>query len=160
MKKIFTKNYWVRKGFALLMLVMIGGSVKGQVTLAGWDFNGLTGAGKSSFMRLINGVIPHHTAGILNGEITVAGQSINQLKPGQLSGIIGIVGQNPLNGFVTDQVEDEIAFGLETNGRTESILMSMPPMASWEYMHNSSQFPQGQHTLDLLKKGVDWLALK
>jgi coproporphyrinogen III oxidase len=51
-------------------------------------------------------------------------------------------------------------FGLETNGRTESILMSMPPMASWEYMHDASQFPQGQHTLDLLKKGVDWLALK
>jgi coproporphyrinogen III oxidase len=49
-------------------------------------------------------------------------------------------------------------FGLETNGRTESILMSMPPMASWEYMHDSSQFPEGQKTLDLLKKGVDWLA--
>lgn len=83
---------------------------------------GLTGAGKSSFMRLINGVIPHHTAGILNGEITVAGQSINQLKPGELSGIIGIVGQNPLNGFVTDQVEDEIAFGLETNGIDPTII--------------------------------------
>ncbi|MBC8153348.1 MAG: oxygen-dependent coproporphyrinogen oxidase, partial [Bacteroidetes bacterium] len=26
-------------------------------------------------------------------------------------------------------------FGLETNGRTESILMSMPPQANWEYMH-------------------------
>jgi coproporphyrinogen III oxidase len=24
-------------------------------------------------------------------------------------------------------------FGLETNGRTESILVSMPPMASWKY---------------------------
>ena len=47
MKKIFTKNYWVRKGFALLVLVIMGGSVKGQVTLAGWDFNGLTGAGNS-----------------------------------------------------------------------------------------------------------------
>jgi len=26
-------------------------------------------------------------------------------------------------------------FGLDTNGRTESILMSMPPTAEWEYMH-------------------------
>ena len=26
-------------------------------------------------------------------------------------------------------------FGLDTNGRTESILMSMPPVANWEYMH-------------------------
>jgi hypothetical protein len=31
-------------------------------------------------------------------------------------------------------------------------------MASWEYMYDSSQFPEGQKTLDLLKKGVDWLA--
>ena len=49
-------------------------------------------------------------------------------------------------------------FGLETNGRTESILMSMPPMASWEYMHDASQFPEGQKTMSLLKKGIDWLA--
>ena len=77
---------------------------------------GLTGAGKSSFMKLINGVIPHHTAGILSGEIIVDGKTTNLLKPGQLSGVIGIVGQNPLNGFVTSKVEDEIAFTLETNG--------------------------------------------
>jgi coproporphyrinogen III oxidase len=49
-------------------------------------------------------------------------------------------------------------FGLETNGRTESILMSMPPFASWEYMHDASKYPAGQQTLDLLRKGVDWLA--
>jgi energy-coupling factor transporter ATP-binding protein EcfA2 len=77
---------------------------------------GLTGAGKSSFMKLINGVIPHHTAGILSGEIIVDGKTTNLLKPGELSGVIGIVGQNPLNGFVTSKVEDEIAFTLETNG--------------------------------------------
>ena len=77
---------------------------------------GLTGAGKSSFMKLINGVIPHHTAGILSGEIIVDGRTTNLLRPGELSGVIGIVGQNPLNGFVTNKVEDEIAFTLETNG--------------------------------------------
>jgi len=49
-------------------------------------------------------------------------------------------------------------FGLETNGRTESILMSLPPLASWEYMHDASTYPEGQKTLDLLKKGIDWLA--
>jgi coproporphyrinogen III oxidase len=49
-------------------------------------------------------------------------------------------------------------FGLETNGRTESILMSLPPLASWEYMHDASGYPDGQMTLDLLKKGIDWLA--
>ena len=83
---------------------------------------GLTGAGKSSFMKLINGVIPHHTAGILSGEITVDGKTTNLLKPGELSGVIGIVGQNPINGFVAANVEDEIAFGLESNGYAPEIM--------------------------------------
>ena len=48
-------------------------------------------------------------------------------------------------------------FGLETNGRTESILMSLPPMAAWEYMYDSKVFPEGQKTFDLLKKGINWI---
>jgi coproporphyrinogen III oxidase len=36
--------------------------------------------------------------------------------------------------------------------------MSLPPLASWEYMHDASGYPEGQQTLDLLKKGIDWLA--
>jgi len=48
-------------------------------------------------------------------------------------------------------------FGLETNGRTESILMSLPPMATWEYMYDPQVYPEGQKTFDLLKKGIDWI---
>lgn len=48
-------------------------------------------------------------------------------------------------------------FGLETNGRTESILMSLPPLASWEYMYDENAYPQGKTTLELLRKGVDWI---
>lgn len=47
-------------------------------------------------------------------------------------------------------------FGLETNGRTESILMSMPPMASWEYMYDVKTYPEGAKTIEWLKKGIDW----
>ena len=32
MKNLFTKNYWAMKGFAMLLLVVMGGSVKGQTT--------------------------------------------------------------------------------------------------------------------------------
>jgi len=44
---------------------------------------GLTGAGKSSVLKLINGLVPHHTGGILSGEISVAGRSTRALKPEQ-----------------------------------------------------------------------------
>ena len=47
-------------------------------------------------------------------------------------------------------------FGLDTNGRTESILMSMPPEADWEYDHRPSSELE-QKTLSLLKKGINWV---
>jgi len=48
-------------------------------------------------------------------------------------------------------------FGLDTDGRTESILMSLPPQANWEYNHIPAQVSKEQQTLDLLKKGIDWV---
>jgi len=83
---------------------------------------GHTGAGKSSVLRLINGLVPHHTGGILSGEISVAGRSTRLMKPGELADVVGIVGQNPMNGFVSDLVEDEIAFGLETLGVPSDVM--------------------------------------
>ena len=41
MKNLFTKNYWVMKGLALLVLVVMGGSVKGQIQLSEGFENGL-----------------------------------------------------------------------------------------------------------------------
>ncbi len=74
---------------------------------------GATGSGKSSLLRLINGLVPHHTGGILAGDITVDGISTSLTKPGGLAHLIGIVGQNPAHGFVTDTVEEELVFGME-----------------------------------------------
>jgi coproporphyrinogen III oxidase len=48
-------------------------------------------------------------------------------------------------------------FGLETNGRVESILMSMPPGAVWEYNHQPEPGSAEAQTLSWLKKGIDWL---
>lgn len=47
-------------------------------------------------------------------------------------------------------------FGLDTDGRTESILMSMPPMAKWEYDHQVEPKSAEANTLSLLKKDIDW----
>jgi energy-coupling factor transport system ATP-binding protein len=75
---------------------------------------GPTGSGKSSLLRLINGLVPHHTGGILAGDVSVDGHSTQLVKPGGMAHLIGIVGQNPANGFVADTVEEELAFGMET----------------------------------------------
>jgi len=75
---------------------------------------GPTGSGKTSLLRLINGLVPHHTGGILAGDVSVDGHSTQLVKPGGMAHLIGIVGQNPANGFVADTVEEELAFGMET----------------------------------------------
>ena len=49
-------------------------------------------------------------------------------------------------------------FGLETNGRTESILMSMPPQANWIYDYHPELDSPEADTLAWLRKGVDWMA--
>ncbi|MBE7175113.1 MAG: oxygen-dependent coproporphyrinogen oxidase [Mucilaginibacter polytrichastri] len=48
-------------------------------------------------------------------------------------------------------------FGLETNGRIESILMSLPPMASWVYNHQPEPGTPEAETLGKLKKGIAWV---
>jgi energy-coupling factor transport system ATP-binding protein len=59
-------------------------------------------------------LVPHHTGGILAGDVSVDGHSTQLVKPGGMAHLIGIVGQNPANGFVADTVEEELAFGMET----------------------------------------------
>lgn len=48
-------------------------------------------------------------------------------------------------------------FGLDTNGRTESILMSLPPFASWEYNHQPNPESPEAKTLAYLVKDFDWI---
>lgn len=47
-------------------------------------------------------------------------------------------------------------FGLETEGRVESILMSLPRYAGWAYNHQPEPGTEEQKTLELLKKNIDW----
>jgi coproporphyrinogen III oxidase len=48
-------------------------------------------------------------------------------------------------------------FGLETNGRVESILMSLPKTAGWEYDFKPEKNSEEEKTLSLLKKEINWL---
>ncbi|MXV15023.1 oxygen-dependent coproporphyrinogen oxidase [Hufsiella ginkgonis] len=48
-------------------------------------------------------------------------------------------------------------FGLETNGRIESILMSLPPQANWVYDFHPIPGSEEERTMGRLKKGVSWV---
>jgi coproporphyrinogen III oxidase len=48
-------------------------------------------------------------------------------------------------------------FGLETNGRVESILMSLPTTAGWIYDYKVNQNSDEAYTLSKLKKGINWI---
>lgn len=50
-------------------------------------------------------------------------------------------------------------FGLDTNGRTESILMSMPPMAQWAYDYQPEPGSAEDELQQMLKKDINWLKI-
>ena len=74
---------------------------------------GRTGSGKSTLLGAINGLVPHFTGGTLAGRVVVDGRDTAHYKPRDLADVVGVVGQDPLAGFVTDTVEEELAYTME-----------------------------------------------
>ncbi len=74
---------------------------------------GRTGSGKSTLLSAINGNVPHFTGGVLSGRVVVDGRDTRTHRPRDLADVVGVVGQDPLAGFVTDTVEAELAYGME-----------------------------------------------
>lgn len=77
---------------------------------------GETGSGKSTLLQLVNGLAPHFTGGNLSGAVTVGGLDTRTNPPRDLAKIVGVVGQDPVSGFVTDRVDDELAYSMEQLG--------------------------------------------
>lgn len=48
-------------------------------------------------------------------------------------------------------------FGLQSNGRVESILMSLPKFASWEYNYTPEHNSLEEKTLKFLRKEINWV---
>lgn len=74
---------------------------------------GPSGAGKSTLLRTFGGLVPHFTGGRLAGRLAVAGHNPLHEGPRALSQVVGYVFQNPEAQAVLEEVEAEIAFGLE-----------------------------------------------
>ncbi|MFB7335927.1 ABC transporter ATP-binding protein [Streptomyces adustus] len=83
---------------------------------------GPSGVGKSTVLGAVNGLVPHFTGGTLSGRVTVAGRDTRTHKPRELADVVGTVGQDPLSHFVTDTVEDELAYGMESLGLAPDVM--------------------------------------
>ncbi|MFF4755632.1 ABC transporter ATP-binding protein [Streptomyces sp. NPDC002514] len=83
---------------------------------------GRSGVGKSTVLGAVGGLVPHFTGGTLRGRVTVAGRDTRTHKPRELADVVGTVGQDPLAHFVTDTVEDELAYGMESLGLAPAVM--------------------------------------
>ena len=83
---------------------------------------GPSGVGKSTVLGAVSGLVPHFTGGTLRGRVTVAGRDTRTHKPRELADVVGTVGQDPLSHFVTDTVEDELAYGMESLGLAPEVM--------------------------------------
>ncbi|MFI1451656.1 ABC transporter ATP-binding protein [Streptomyces virginiae] len=91
---------------------------EGELTL----LVGPSGVGKSTLLGAVSGLVPHFTGGTLRGRVTVAGRDTRTHKPRELADVVGTVGQDPLAHFVTDTVEDELAYGMESLGLPPAVM--------------------------------------
>ncbi|MGP4012459.1 ABC transporter ATP-binding protein [Streptomyces sp. 4N124] len=103
-----------------------------EPTVTGVDFEvpegelvllvGPSGVGKSTVLGTVSGLVPHFTGGTLRGRVTVAGRDTRTHKPRELADVVGTVGQDPLSHFLTDIVEDELAYGMESLGLAPDVM--------------------------------------
>jgi energy-coupling factor transport system ATP-binding protein len=83
---------------------------------------GRTGAGKSTLLGTLNGLVPHFTGGHLDGTVSIDGVATSSRPPREFAHLVGMVGQDPLAGFVTDTVEEELAYGMEQLGLAPQVM--------------------------------------
>ncbi len=85
---------------------------KGEVVA----FIGASGCGKTTLTRIINGLAYKFYGGKLNGNITIDGMNPCEKELYEIGRRVGSIFQNPKSQFFAENVEDEIAFGLENYG--------------------------------------------
>lgn len=86
--------------------------VGGGLTLIG----GESGSGKSSLLRVFNGLVPHFHGGVVSGQARVSGHDVITTATRVLATQVGFVFQDPELQSVYASVERDVAFGLENIG--------------------------------------------
>lgn len=82
---------------------------KGECVL----LSGISGCGKTTLLRALNGLIPHFYDGEIEGKVIVENMDIMETPMYKLSEKIGTVYQNPRSQFFNIDTDSEVAFGIE-----------------------------------------------
>jgi energy-coupling factor transport system ATP-binding protein len=77
---------------------------------------GPSAGGKSTLLRVFNGLVPQFHGGRLSGSADVLGCDPSRTPARQMALLAGIVFQEPEAQAIAETVEDEIAFGMEQHG--------------------------------------------
>ena len=91
---------------------------------------GASGCGKSTVLRLLNGLIPHFHPGEVTGSITVAGKSVPDTPISALGQDCATVFQNPRTQFFTSEVLSELAFRGENYGLDPEVILENATQAA------------------------------
>lgn len=92
---------------------------------------GPSGCGKSTLALCLAGFIPHACGGKMEGVVCIQGRDTRDYPAGGLSGIVGLVQQDPDAQLCTLTVSDEVAFGPEN--------LCIPPEEIRERVHFALQ---------------------
>jgi energy-coupling factor transport system ATP-binding protein len=83
---------------------------------------GPSGVGKSTFLRSLNGLVPHFYGGTWAGRVAVLGRDPLVETPRGMADLVGFVFQDPEAQFVVDTVEDELVFAMENFALPEATM--------------------------------------
>lgn len=78
--------------------------------------SGPTGAGKTTFLRALSGLLSHVDGGTVTGDVRVVGADRAETPPRDTARTVGVVLQHPREAFATERVADEIGLALELRG--------------------------------------------
>lgn len=104
-------SYWY-PGAELPALNRVTWDCKGGLTVVA----GPSGGGKSTLLRVLNGLVPHFHGGRIAGHAEVEGMDVIATPTRHLARTVGFVFQDPELQTVYDAVDREVAFGLENIG--------------------------------------------
>ena len=82
-------------------------------------FTGESGCGKTTIIKLINGLLQHGGGGTLEGAVTVGGRDVAGTPLWELAQTVGSVFQNPKSQFFNLDTTGEVLFGLESRGASQ-----------------------------------------